>query len=150
MNERTHFFIKNIYLSHFILEMVNASVVCERRMETGTDCYIGPTFSPGHSSTSSASWLGLLNQGLLRATALSLQAGPHSGLPGPTNSTAAGTSLYSFITLTCFRFFFRLFTSLIDGSVKGQYTTQCLVIIHQMDSNTYTQRCWPTSKNLYS
>ena len=29
MNERTHFFIK-IYLSHFILERVNVSVVCER------------------------------------------------------------------------------------------------------------------------
>ena len=28
----------------------------------------------------------------------------------PTNSTAAGTCLYSFITATCFRFFFRLFT----------------------------------------
>ena len=29
MNERTHFFIK-IYLSHFILEMVDDSVACER------------------------------------------------------------------------------------------------------------------------
>ena len=29
MNERTHFFIK-IYLSHFILERVDASLVCER------------------------------------------------------------------------------------------------------------------------
>ena len=29
MNERTHFFIK-IYLSHFILERVDVSVVCER------------------------------------------------------------------------------------------------------------------------
>ena len=32
-------------------------------------------------STSSASWLGLLNRGSLRATTLSLQTGPHSGLP---------------------------------------------------------------------
>ena len=32
MNERTHFFIK-IYLSHFILEKVDVSVVCERWVE---------------------------------------------------------------------------------------------------------------------
>ena len=32
MNERTYFFIK-IYLSHFILERVDASVVCERWVE---------------------------------------------------------------------------------------------------------------------
>ena len=32
MNERTHFFIK-IYLSHFILERVDLSVVCERWVE---------------------------------------------------------------------------------------------------------------------
>ena len=32
MNERTHFFIK-IYLSHFILERVDVSVVCERWVE---------------------------------------------------------------------------------------------------------------------
>ena len=51
----------------------------------------------------------------------------------PTDSTAAGTCLYSFITPTCFRFFFfffRLFTKvhlLIDGSVKGQYITQSII-----------------------
>ena len=65
-------------------------------------------------STSSASWLGFLNRRSLWATALSLQAGPHSVLTlaflSSTNSTAAGTCLYSFITPTCFRFFFRLFT----------------------------------------
>ena len=78
---------KNMYLTHFILEMVDVFVVCERRVETGTDCYIDPSFSLDHSmlcyplSTSSASWLGLLNQGSLRATALSLQAVSHSGLP---------------------------------------------------------------------
>ena len=32
MNERTHFFIK-IYLTHFILERVDVSVVCERWIE---------------------------------------------------------------------------------------------------------------------
>ena len=106
-----------MYLSLFILDV---SVVYERWVEKGTDCYINPTYSPDHSSTSSTSWLGLLNRGLLRATAHSLD------FLSPTNSTAAGTCLYSFITPTCFCFFFRLFTqvSLIDSSVKGQYTTQ--------------------------
>ena len=90
-NEWTNTFLyKNMYLSHFIL---NVSIVCEKWVETGTDCYIDPTSSPDHSSTSSASWLGLLNQGSLRATALSQQA----GLPLPNQ-------------LNCFCHFFHLFT----------------------------------------
>ena len=97
-----------MYLSHYILERVDVSIVCERWVETGTDRYIDPTSTPDPSSTSSASWLGLLNRWSLRATALSLQAGPHSGLPVPTNSTATGTCLYSFLKSTCFCFFFRL------------------------------------------
>ena len=72
---------KNMYLTHFILERIDVSVVCERWVETGTDCYIDPTSFPDHSSTCSASWLGLLNWGSLRATTLSLQAGLNSGLP---------------------------------------------------------------------
>ena len=49
MNERTHFFIK-IHLSHFILERVDVSVVCERWLEIGTDCYIDPISSLDHST----------------------------------------------------------------------------------------------------
>ena len=48
MNEETHLFIK-IYLSHFILERVDVSVVFERWVETGTDYYIDPTSSLDHS-----------------------------------------------------------------------------------------------------
>ena len=40
-------------------------VTCE--LETGTDCYILTQSSSDHSSTSSSSWLGLLNRGSLRA-----------------------------------------------------------------------------------
>ena len=135
-DERTNTLLyKNMYLSHFILERVNASVICERWVETGTDCYIDPTFLltiarcvifKNPLSTSSASWLGLLNRGSLRATSLSLQLALTLAFLSLTNSTAADTCLYSFITSTCFRFFFRLFTQvhlLIDSSVKGQYTT---------------------------
>ena len=43
MNERTHF-------SHFILERVDVSEVCERWVETGTDCYGDQTSSLNHST----------------------------------------------------------------------------------------------------
>ena len=77
INKRAHFFIK-IYLSHFILERVDVSVVCERWGETTAiltqlllltiaRCVI----FKNTLSTSSASWLELLNRGSLRATALS-------------------------------------------------------------------------------
>ena len=90
-----HLLDKFMYLSHFILKRVGVSVVCESRMETGTDCYIDPTSSPDHSTTTSASWLGLLNR--VR------WGGGHSNMAltlaflSPTNSTIAGTCLYSFI-----------------------------------------------------
>ena len=63
-------------------------------------------------STSSTSWLGLLNRGSLRPTAPTGSSQSASWLVflSPTDSTAAGICLYSFITLTCFRFFFRLYT----------------------------------------
>ena len=116
MNERTHFFIK-IYLWHFILERVNVSVVCERWVETGTDFYIDPTSSPDHRTLlSSRTHLALLQHlGWSCSTGghwgLLPSAGVHTlGFLSPTNSTAAGICLYTFITPTCFRFFFRLFT----------------------------------------
>ena len=129
-NKRTNTLLyKNMYLSHFILVV---SVVCERQGQTAiltqlllltiARCVI----FRNSLSTSSTSWLGLLNPGSLRATALSLQAGSHSGLP-------------VFNLLNCSRhlpIFFHnahllplllplIYTgaSLIDGSVKGQYIT---------------------------
>ena len=134
-NERMNTLLyKNMYLSHFILDV---SVVCERWVETGTDCYIDPTSSPDHSSTY-ASWLGLLNRGSLALTLAFLS---------PTDSTATGTSLYSFITSTCFCFFFCLFTQvhlLIDSSVKGQYIT-INNILHQICFNIlkWLRLNWP-------
>ena len=49
INERTHFFVK-IYISHFILERADISVVCERLVDTRTDCYINTTSSLDHST----------------------------------------------------------------------------------------------------
>ena len=122
MNERTHIFIK-IFLSHFIL---GVSVECERWSETGTDCYIDPTSSSDHSTTSYASWLGLLDRGSLRATALSLQADPHSGFP-VTNWLNSRRHLPIFFhnahLLPLLLALIYTGAFLIDGLVKGQYTT---------------------------
>ena len=44
-NERANTLLyKNMYLSHFIHERVDVSVVCERWVETRTGCYIDPIF----------------------------------------------------------------------------------------------------------
>ena len=117
-NERTHFFIK-IYISHTLFSKGLTFLWCVRHewiqgqtailtqllLLTIARCILFKK----PLSTSSTSWLGLLNWGLLRSTSLSLQAGPLVFLL-PTDLTATGTCLYSFITSTCFRFFFRLFT----------------------------------------
>ena len=104
-----------MYLSQFILDV---SVVCERSVETGIDWYIDPTFLltvarcvifKNPLSTSSASWLVLLNQGSLRATASVCKLVLTLAFLSSTNTTAAGTCLYSFMTYTFFCFFFHLF-----------------------------------------
>ena len=122
-NERTNTLLyKNIYLSHFILDI---SVVCERWVESGTDCYTDPNSSSDHSSTSSASKLSCSTGGRWGPQPSVCKLVLILAFLCPTNSTPAATSLYSFITPTVFRFFFRLFAQvrlLIDGSVKGQYT----------------------------
>ena len=116
-NERTNTLLyKNIYLSHFILER-DVSVVSERWVETRTDCYIDPNSSLDHSTLC---YLQEATYHFFRILAGVAQSGVAEGhnpqsaswpslWPVPTNSTADGTCLYSFITPTCFRFFFRLF-----------------------------------------
>ena len=98
MNKRIHFFIK-IYLSHFI----GWCLLCVRdELETGTDCYIDPSSSCDHSSTSSSSWLGLLNHGSLRAQSPLSATGSHFDILSPTDSNRLGTWLYYCLTPTCF------------------------------------------------
>ena len=94
-------------------------------METGTDCYIYPSSSLDHNSTSFASWLGLLNRGLLRAAKpsvckLVLTLASSRRLPD-------GTLSIFFLDVHLLPLFFGLFTQvhlLIDGSFEGQYKTQ--------------------------
>ena len=94
--------LKDINLSHFIFEKV-MFVVCEKWVETRTDCYIDPSSSLEHSGTSFTSWLGLLNQGSLSAQSPLSAAGSHFGILSPTDSNRPGTWLYYFLTSTCFR-----------------------------------------------
>ena len=78
-------------------------VVCERWVETRTDCYIDPSSSLDHNCTSFASWLGLLNQESLRAQSPQSAAGSHFGILSPTDPNCQGTWLYYFQTSTGFR-----------------------------------------------
>ena len=94
MNKQTHFFI-SIYLSHFILERVDVSVVCGGWVETGQTVILTQLLVLTISrciiiknpfGTSSASWLGVAQPGVAEGYSpqwgiLSLQAGPHTGLP---------------------------------------------------------------------
>ena len=124
MNERIHFFI-NICLSHFILERV-MFLVCERWVETRMGCYFDPSSSCYHSSTSSSSWLELLNLGSRRAQSPPSAAGSHFGILSPTNSNRPGHLIILLSHTHLLPLFFRLFTQvhlLIDGSVEGQYIT---------------------------
>ena len=110
MNERTHFFIK-IYLSHFILKRVDVGCVWEVSWRRGQTVILTQSSSHDHSSTSSSSWLGLLNHGSLRATS------PHSAswfshwhpisnwleLQLELTEAVYGTWLYNCLMPTCFR-----------------------------------------------
>ena len=100
-------------------------VVCERWVETGTDCYIDPSSPLDHSSISFSSWLGCSTVGP-EGPALSLQTGSHAGIPVSDWPTAAGTLSIFFLNIHPLLLFFGLFTQvhlLIDGSVEGQYIT---------------------------
>ena len=87
-NERTNTFLyKNMYPSHFILERMDVSVISERWVETGTDCYIDPTLlltiaallpHLGGDFSTGGRWE---PQPSVCKLVLTLQVGPHSGLP---------------------------------------------------------------------
>ena len=94
--------------------------------ETRTDCYIDPSSSLNHSSTSFASWLGLLNWGSLRAQSPQSAAGSHFGILSLTEFELPGHLVILFSNAYLLLLFFCLFTQvplLIDSSVKDQYIT---------------------------
>ena len=124
MNERTHSFIKKIYLSHFILERVHVSIITQLLLLTIARCVI----FKNQLNTSSTPWLGSLNRGSLRAIAIS-GAFSVCKLPGllVTNWLNCRRRLsilfHSSHLLPLLLPFIYTGTSLIDGSVKGQYIT---------------------------
>ena len=83
-------------------------VVCERWVGDGDRLlHIDPS-SSDHSSTSSSSWLGLLNRGSLRAQTPLSGAGSQFGIFTPTDSNSnwfkpSVSWLYFCLTSTCFR-----------------------------------------------
>ena len=82
MNERTHFFIKNIPLT--LYSRKGWCFLCVRgELETGTDSYILTPSSSDHSRTSFVFWLGCSTVGHWGPQALSLQADCHAGILSP-------------------------------------------------------------------
>ena len=110
-------------------------VVCEKWVETRTDCYIDPSSSLGHSSTSFTSWLGLLNRGSLRAQSPQSAAVSHFDILSPTDSNSPSTWFYYFLTSTCFRLFPLIYTGasldwrLGRGSIYNNIWTIDLIFI---------------------
>ena len=96
------------------------------RWRRGQTVILTQSSSRNHSSTSSSSWLGLLNHGSLRAQALCLELvlTPLASCLELTQAICALVILLSHAHLL--PLFFRLFTQvhlLIDGSVEGQSIT---------------------------
>ena len=87
-NEQTNTLLyKNISLT--LYSQKGWCWLCVRgELETGTDCYILTQSSSDYSSTSSSSWLGLLNHGSLRAQSPLPAAGSHAGILSPTDSNS--------------------------------------------------------------
>ena len=107
----------------FYFQKCWCSEMCERWVETGTDCYTDPSSSLDHSTTPFLSWLVCSTMGP-EGPALSLQTGSHADIPVSDCPTAAGTQSIFFLNAHLLPLFFALFTQvhlLIDGSVKGQY-----------------------------
>ena len=113
-----HFFIK-IYLSHFILERVDAGCAWEMSWRRGQTATYWP------SSTSFSSWLGCSTVGQWGHKAPSLQAVLTLTSCLQLTQTVCALVILLF-NVYLLPLFFRLFTQvhlLIDGSVEGQYIT---------------------------
>ena len=83
MNEQTHFFIKNIFLTLYSRKG-DVSCVWEMSWKRGQTAILTPS-SSDHSSTSFSSCLGLLNHGSLRAQSPLSAASSHFGILSPTD-----------------------------------------------------------------
>ena len=137
MNERTHFFIK-IYLSHFILERVDAGCVWEvswRRGQTATywpQVLLTIAALLSYSGWAAQPWV-TEDPKLSVCFRLSLRHLVSNWLQLQLELTQAvcGTWLYNCLTSTCFcgspALFIQVYL-LIDGSVEGQYIIETSIL----------------------
>ena len=124
-NERTVTLLYKNIISHTLFSKGWWLLCVWEELETRTDCYIDPSLSE-HSSTSSSSWLGLLNYGSLRAQALYLELVLTPLLSCLRLTRTACALVILLFNVYLFPPFFCLFTQvhlLIYGSVEGQYIT---------------------------
>ena len=116
---------KNISLTLYSLKG-DVSCVWEVSWRRGQTAILTQSSSRNHSSTSSSSWLGLLNRGSLRAQSPLSATGSHFSILTPTNLNCPGHLVILLFNALLLLLFFCLFTQvhlLIDGSVEGQYMT---------------------------
>ena len=119
MNESTHFFIK-ICISHTLFSMFLWCVRDEWRQ--GQIAILTQLFLLTIAALLPHLGWGWLTGGRWGTQPSVCKLALTLSSLCPTDSTATGTCLYSFITSTCFRLFTQVHL-LIDGSVKGQYIT---------------------------
>ena len=101
-NKRTNtLYYKNI-VSHTLFSKDWCLLCVRDELETGTDCYIDPSSSRDHSSTSSSSWVWLLNRRSLKAQSSLSAAGSHFSILSPTDLNRLCPWLYYCLTPTCF------------------------------------------------
>ena len=91
INKRKNFFTK-IYNSHTLFS--KGSVMCERWVETGRDCYIDPSSSLYHSSTSSSSCRGCSTEGRWGPQPSICKLVSHSGIPVSLSSRRPTAPVY--------------------------------------------------------
>ena len=109
MNERTHFFIKK-YIYITLYSRTGWCFCCVWEMSEDRDRLLyWPNFSLDPALSSRTHLAGVAQPWFAEGHRPQSASWP-SLWPFPTNSTATGASLYSFVTPTCFSFFYRLFT----------------------------------------
>ena len=154
-NERTNTLLYKKYISHTLFSKGWCWLCVRAELETGTDCYIDPKFFFDHSSTSSSSWLGLLNHGSQKAQSPLSAAGSLFGILSPTDSNRPGHLVILLFNVHLLPLFSRLFTQvhlLINGSVESQYITTALIRAPVLSSHKclYQGNFWETPLSEFS
>ena len=135
MNERINFFIK-IYIPHTLFSRWLMFLLCARDewRQRKTAILTQLLLLIIAALLLHLGW-GCSNGGRWGSQPLVCQLALTLAFLSPTNSTAAGTCLYSFITPTCFRFFFHLFTQVhlrltARSRVNIQHISWTLFYVH--------------------